>query len=153
MLVDVQVRVTDQISNMIAEINGNSAVTTKLVTGVYKVGHFNFEHDLEANGYEVVEFWKDDFQKGVDYDDMVWMYGVCDSHEQILARWGDVLHGPDYKFVISMTPVLKENQEPHGGWRWHKWGPYIGTHTITTEYLYDEPEIDGVFAYHIHRLV
>ena len=38
------------------------------------------------------------------------------------------------------------------GWRWHKWGPYIGTQDPQCEYLADEPEIKEVFVYRFIQL-
>jgi hypothetical protein len=57
------------------------------------------------------------------------------------------------KFVISFTRVLKSNQPSAGGWRWHKWGPYMGTQNSQREYLHDEPSISEIFCYHIMEKV
>lgn len=51
--------------------------------------------------------------------------------------------------VVFITPIYKDQQTPTGGWRWHKWGQYIGKHKITSEYLYDEPDIDQVLVWEI----
>ena len=37
-------------------------------------------------------------------------------------------------------------------WRWHKWGPYIGTKEPKCEYLYDEPEIDKVVIFELYEI-
>lgn len=79
-------------------------------------------------------------------------YGVCDCVQQVLDTI-TTLHVPDRKFVVMFTPVLKKNQSPEGGWRWHKWGPYIGKHDPQHEYLYDEPDIDGVLVYNIYEWI
>lgn len=47
---------------------------------------------------------------------------------------------------VFFTPMVRAEQSPEGGWRWHKWGEYIGDHTPTAEYLYDEPEIERVYV-------
>jgi hypothetical protein len=47
--------------------------------------------------------------------------------------------------------VIKANQSHEGGWRWHKWGEYIGKYEPQYEYLYDEPEIEKVYVYHIYE--
>lgn len=53
---------------------------------------------------------------------------------------------------MILTPVRKADQTHDGGWRWNKWwGPYIGSQRPQFEYLYDEPEIDEVFCYHIYE--
>lgn len=74
-------------------------------------------------------------------------YGVVDSFDQLLSLY-DFERDPR-KFAIFLTPIFKENQEPEGGWRWSKWGPYYGTQKPQTEYLYDDPNIDLVFVFHI----
>ncbi|KYC77058.1 hypothetical protein B4092_4795 [Bacillus licheniformis] len=51
-----------------------------------------------------------------------------------------------------MTKVRKKNQPRKYGWRWHKWGEYIGNHTPDHEYLYDEKEIEEIFVYQIIRI-
>jgi hypothetical protein len=77
-------------------------------------------------------------------------YGVCDSPEQFLAS--DVYkfynERPE-EFVANLIEVRKADQPAQGGWRWHKYGPYIGTHEKQCEYLADEEGIESVFCYHI----
>lgn len=47
---------------------------------------------------------------------------------------------------------MKEHEPPKDGWRWHKWGPYIGTQEPKAEYLYDEPTITLIYTYTIIQL-
>lgn len=78
-------------------------------------------------------------------------YGVCDSPEQVTDRWPRII--VDRRpFVIAFTPFLRADQPEQGGWRWHKWGEYIGTQEPTHEYLYDEPHIDKVYTFHIYEV-
>jgi len=74
-------------------------------------------------------------------------FGVCDSYDQVLARWPSLETDPRH-FQIWLTEVRREDQSEHGGWRWHKWGPYLGTYEIKHEYLYDE-DIERVFPFSI----
>lgn len=74
-------------------------------------------------------------------------YGVCDNVEQIF-KFYDFERDPR-KFAIFLTPMYKEDQPSRGGWRWEKWGPYIGNKKSTADYLYDEDYIDMVYVYHI----
>lgn len=78
-------------------------------------------------------------------------YGVCDNVEQILARFS-IAEIPDRKFCLGIAPVFKKDQPPRDGWRWHKWGPYLGTHKIEWEYLADEENIEYVLIYHIYEI-
>ena len=81
-------------------------------------------------------------------------YGVADNASQVLDYY-DTLYKEheeymkDKKFVILMSPVFKNEQSKDGGWRWHKWGPYIGVHEQCCEYLYDEQGIDYVYCFNI----
>lgn len=77
-------------------------------------------------------------------------YGVIDKPEQLLELYD--FDADPRRFFISVTPMLKQHQSEDGGWRWHKWGPYLGSQRPTMEYLYDEPVIEEVWVYHIYQL-
>lgn len=80
-------------------------------------------------------------------------YGVSDNASQVLDYYENFLlknysyYMNDRKFVITMTPIFKEAQPEHNGWRWHKWGQYIGDFEPKHEYLYDEKSIDYVYCF------
>jgi hypothetical protein len=78
-----------------------------------------------------------------DYDKIT--YGVADNVEQIKHYYKDEIADPDNKYVIAVTPVWqdKSNAGKGGGWRWHKWGKYIGELDSKCEYLDDEDFGDG----------
>lgn len=107
---------------------------------------------IQQGVYEISHFGSSDFLR--DYDDMAELsvnsYGVCDSAAQLLAACPE-LEKSDRRFVVTLTSVKKADQPDWGGWRWHKWGPYIGTQNPQYEYLYDEPDIDEVWVYHIYE--
>ena len=77
-------------------------------------------------------------------------YGVCDTAEQFMSKFGDLLKEDPRHLVVSFTEVRKADQESHGGWRWHKWGAYVGEKEPQCEYLYDEPVIESVYCYHVY---
>lgn len=81
-------------------------------------------------------------------------YGVCDNYQQIIEREEDIYHymNSDEKFCIVMTPIRKEEQPEEDGWRWGKWGNYIGDRVSEAEYLYDEPNVDLVYVYQIYKI-
>ena len=54
---------------------------------------------------------------------------------------------PEYKLVLLMTPHMNTKDCSWGGWRWHKWGEYIGVHEPQHEYLSYEKGIDYVLSY------
>lgn len=76
-------------------------------------------------------------------------YGVADNIEQVLERYKAVIDSPTTKIIITAAPICKDEQPSDGGWRWHKWGEYIGTQEPQCEYLYDEPSIDEVIIFHV----
>jgi len=85
-------------------------------------------------------------------------YGVCDNVQQVLDRFGERLENDGHEYFIWFCPVFqdKENAWKGGGWRWHKWGEYIGTLEPQCEYLDDEDFGDDwqgyVLCYHIYRI-
>lgn len=80
-------------------------------------------------------------------------YGVCDDVEQVAAYYVKQIADSTHAYVIGMMPVRKADQPDRGGWRWHKWGEYIGRHEITAEYLYDEPVVEQVYCFHLVELL
>ena len=78
-------------------------------------------------------------------------YGVCDNVQQILDKFPIIQH-TNLDFCISLTKINKADQPADMGWRWHKWGAYIGTHDIKCEYLYHEVGIESVYVFHVYQL-
>ncbi len=116
----------------------------RLYEGVYRSNWWNFE--LEFRGRQYFEF---DYPKSLPDDFSC--YGVCDSPEQLMEKLPNtVKSGPKF-YVVSMVRLRKDEQE-EGGWRWHKWGEYIGTQNPQCEYLKDEPDIEEVWTYHVYEL-
>lgn len=82
-------------------------------------------------------------------------YGVCDSPEQFLEKFRRLLMEHPACLAVFFTHVAKnpENANMGGGWRWHKWGAYVGEGDPKCEYLDDETGFEnGVFVYHIHDI-
>ena len=136
------------IVNMIAEINGNFAGVKILEEGVVEIGHFNLDMVVWGSNCPKMYIGYPDF-KGLS------CYGVCDSPKQFLTKYRNKLKRDKRTFVVGFTHVKKhpENAGNGGGWRWHKWGEYIGKGKPTMEYLDDEKEFnEGVYVYHILQL-
>jgi hypothetical protein len=129
----------------------------RIAPGVY-LAHTNFSHEIEHLVQEEHPFterlkvaWNQHSTGLFPYDSYPSDYGVCDDHTQILAKWPELETDPAH-FIISLSLITRASQPAQGGWRWHKWGDYIGTKTPRCEYLHDEPEIDAVFCFHIMEL-
>lgn len=84
------------------------------------------------------------------WDGVLTVYGVADNLDQIKNYFKDVINNPNVNFAISFVRLKKENEPKKGGWRWHKWGEYIGMQNPQCEYLADEPEIEEVLVFHGH---
>ena len=82
-----------------------------------------------------------------------WDFGVADNIEQII----DYYNSRDFKgnHVIFINKVTKDPdpEATFSGWRWHKWGRYIGTQHPQCEYLNDEPDITEVLCFSIYQVV
>lgn len=175
MLVDLPARVPlsvyDPIVEIIARANGQSPVAERLAEGVYQTP-INFNYHLQQYGVLVTDApfdeyagWRRimDMPRETDEDlaanraavDKLLSqpkdYGVCDTWEQILAKWPE-LKTMDRTFVIGVSPIYRADQPSYGGWRWHKWGEYIGSHDPQYEYLYDEKGIDVVYCFAIYEV-
>jgi len=111
--------------------------TKRIRTGVYEIGHFGASNFLRE-------------YKHFPEDMAVGPYGVCDSVEQLLEKCPE-LEKSDRKFLITLTRIHRDSQPAEGGWRWHKWGEYIGAQKPSCEYIHDEPEIKQVFCFHIYE--
>lgn len=114
--------------------------------GVY-VCKLNSNHTIEA---------LTDYRETKNFDSPIYWYnyGVCDNASQVLDYYDSLYkqhedYMTDKKFVILLTPVFKEDQPESDGWRWHKWGQYIGKYEPKCEYLYDEKGIDYVYCFTI----
>ena len=110
-------------------------------TGVYRHDGYayNFEGFLEEKcNVNIINNWVTN--------------GVCDNYEQILEKHKDLLNAVDKNYVVGLSTVKREAQSSEGGWRWHKWGEYIGNQNPQHEYLYDDTHIDKVYCYHIYEI-
>ena len=83
-------------------------------------------------------------------------YGVCDNATQVIEHYKETIKlgkiDDSKKHVILMTPIFRQ-YENEFGWRWKKWGRYIGIQERKHEYLYDEEDIDLVYFFEIIQLV
>jgi hypothetical protein len=133
---------SDPIVDMIASLNGNSTIVLPLEPGFYQIGHFSLGNLI---GSQLKQEWPD--IKGIPN-----CYGVCDTPSQFIRKYKKILSSDKRRFIVSFTIVLKKKQSESGGWRWHKWGPYVGTKKPQCEYLYDEPKIEQACCYHIYEV-
>lgn len=142
------VRARDPILDIVAKVNDNEVGAKLLRDGVLEIGHFSGDliifgsnGDLDRSYFEIGSLNS---------------YGVCDDPEQFLSDFGELLDKDERELCVTVTHVKKNPANATfkgggGGWRWHKWGPYIGKGEPTMEYLDDEEGFeDGVYVYHVY---
>jgi hypothetical protein len=162
MLVNVKTNITDPRMGavLLAISGGRHALPTRQPgRGLYLINHFSFDHVCETPILEKYPEFPDLTLKdrygiaGMDDEtsESPNAYGVCDSPAQFMALAGDYLTQSPRAFAVSFTEISRAEQPSDGGWRWHKWGPYIGACKPTAEYLADERLIDRVFVYHVYE--
>lgn len=135
----------DPIIAMIAQINGQSTEVVKIQRGYYK-SPLNFSN-IVSDAVGGLSFEKE-------YPDLgeLGSYGVCDTPQQFITKYNDQLESDDRKFVVGFAHISKDpsNAGKGGGWRWHKWGEYVGEGDPQCEYLDDEEGFEnGVYVYTI----
>jgi hypothetical protein len=143
----------DPILMIIGAVGNRAVLPEHPRTGVYVVGHFGSSDFL--SGYESYPNLSDVLLDPGHYDDnAIGPYGVCDGIDNLLERC-PLLEASERRFVVCLTKVERDqsNRGRGGGWRWRKWGEYIGSKTPTTEYLDDEPDISEVYVYHVYEKV
>ena len=112
-------------------------------TGIYQCAFaFNFSEDEFEETKRGKLSWDDRYKIFVDEDnpfiERKITYGVADSIEQIKEYYKEEIADKEKKYVIYVTPVWQKDCSEKDGWRWHKWGKYIGKLNPQYEYLYDE---------------
>lgn len=136
---------------ILAIVAGNRGVEDKpLEDGFMQITHFS--GDMLIWGRNAPEMYMGWPELGDDLN----AYGVCDSPKQFIDKFKDRLAADEQRtFFVTFTHVAKEpeNKGCGGGWRWHKWGPYIGAGDPQHEYLDDEEGFaDGVYVYHVYQI-
>jgi len=111
--------------------------------GIYHLGHHNFGNTITTK-----DEWPDLKDKDGEY---FGLFGVCDTPDQVFERC-PMIKGSETNYCVSFTKVSRGDQPLDGGWRWHKWGDYIGTKEVTTEYLHDEQEIEEIYCYQVYEI-
>lgn len=142
MLVDIKIKRSE--IDSILSLMGQSGPNERVQEGIYMSPHFSFGHQIQESHNEYPKFGEN-FELGP--------YGVSDNVEQVLEKYKEWLDSPERKFCISFTKITKSEEDSCGGWRWHKWGEYIGTKDPQHEYIYDEgDDIQEVYCYHIYEI-
>lgn len=118
--------------------------------------NFHGIYVCELNDNHMIEVLTDYKEVRYNFESPIWTcdYGVADNASQIVDRYNELCEKyPEYmdkhSFVILMHPIFRDADT---GWRWHKWGRYIGKFPKQCEYLCHERGIDMVYAFHIYEV-
>lgn len=144
MLVDIEFRHPGPVVGLVLTVVGHRGplVPERIEQGMYLCGHWS----IDQLGVSIRERWR---EKNIDFLDFD-TSGVCDNPEQPVIKFG--LRERPEPFFITYVEIKRADEPREGGWRWEKWGPYIGTHKPQCRYLHDEPEIDKVFTYSVYEV-
>lgn len=144
MLVDPQFGSGGFIDSILALAAGDGPVQPERIGhGMYLAGHWNVA-DMVIGGTR--QRWKEEVSERLD----IQKCGVCDTPEQAMKHLA--LEDRPEPFFVSFVRIRRADQPLEGGWRWHKWGDYIGTRNPQREYLHDEPEIEEVYTFSVHEM-
>jgi hypothetical protein len=118
----------------------------RVYRGIY-LAHINFDKEIAGL---IVDRWPE-FDVPDGEHDMTWFssFGVVDHWTQLPL---DLLERDKRGLLVFLGHHAKAEQHDDGGWRWHKWGPYIGVfqeQAAANEYLYDTPDVIEVWSYQI----
>ncbi|MBN3402913.1 hypothetical protein [Clostridium botulinum] len=118
--------------------------TMKDINNIY-ISNLNWKHSLQdLTDYKFVNEYNE-------FD-----YGVCDNASQVLDYCNkEIQEYEKYKkkkYIAVMTPIFKSSQDEYG-WRWHKWGSYIGVQNPQHEYLADEKNIDMIYVFQVKEVI
>lgn len=115
----------------------------RISTGLYLCGHFNFQAHMPIPFDPYPSLHPAELS----------CYGVCDDPLSWYQDHRLALEAlSNRNFVVAFVRVARKDQPEQDGWRWSKWGHYIGRHTPQHEYLYDETDIDTVYVFHIYEV-
>ena len=118
--------------------------------GIYTLGYLNMGSRIEnlLSDSPIGDDRDKAYKAGVAQSD----YGVADNIQQVLNYYDKQIKDSNRKYCISCTGIRKSDQPENGGWRWCKWGEYIGIKNSQADYLYDEPVITEVLVFQIYEL-
>lgn len=122
----------------------------QIKTGIYK-GCWSKSDLKDYCGLEVEEY--DSFLNKNNFNSSFREnFGVADNIEQVLEHYPELLESKD-SFIVIFSDVYRKDQPKSYGFRYEKFGEYIGTQDIQHEFIYDDKHIDKVIIYHIFKIL
>lgn len=152
-LKSVKLQAVDPFLAQLHEFIGNGKPTKELEEGIFQCGHFNFDNHLEGLVYTFYDNFKRRELGEESLPGGLCECGVADDVENFKKVYAAIIEHPERDFIVSVTSIIKDNEPSSGGWRWHKWGPYIGTKNPQHEYLFDEDDsIKEIIVFHVYEI-
>ena len=134
----------------------------KISTGLFETAHHNFDCLISKSGGNLQD--EDEWTDHIDWNlpmrerfdqlnqQIVPFYGVCDSVEQFLKKFGSVIEESSDQYCVSFSKIVKNIPAVQGGWRWHKWGEYVGEKDPQHEYLdHEDDSIMEVYCFAVYK--
>lgn len=78
--------------------------------------------------------------------------GICDNASQVINKHSKIVKDKNKKYIIFLSPVFKCDQQVGTGFRWSRYGKYIGVQDQSEKLLVDEPYIEFIFKYSIYEI-
>ena len=152
MLVDVEFALQERLNqakSFFAQHYGRKGYPANEAAVVATFGHHTVKPGVHLASLNARNCLDDFTDHERECEDRAWAfkttYGVADTPEQIIAFLEAEQLGCPHTVLI--TPISRAHQPAERGWRWSKWGRYIGTRTRQADYLADEPEIERVYVW------
>ncbi len=76
-----------------------------------------------------------------------------DENSYVPLVFNDAPQHDPRKWVVAVHPVFREHEPERDGFRFEKWGPYVGTRKLTRDYLYQCTDIEYICVWHIYQII
>ena len=140
---------SDWVARLYSDNSGIRIVPDKEIPDCVFVGDLNCQIIIES-----ITIHKPKSDRVI--DKVNWFFGLCDNAEQALAEFKKFLSkSKEYEqrsYIFLLSPIYRASQPEYGGFRYHKWGPYVGVQKPEHEYLYDDKHIDLVYFYRVYQI-
>lgn len=143
----------DPFIHVMRTVFADDVPTTRVHRGVYEA-HINFDKEIEDL---IVEDYPGFYHESPEWDRWHEYTGNPAASFGVVDHWSQLplaaLDADPRNLLVYLGRHRRVDQSPDGGWRWHKWGPYLGVHSPETsteyEYLYDAIDVVEVWTYRV----
>ena len=125
---------------------------TRVYRGVYEA-HINFHKEIQDL---IVDDWPSfHLHESGEWDRWIEYTGHTAASFGVVDHWSQLplaaLDADPRNLLVYLGLHRRADQSPDGGWRWHRWGPYLGVHapenSTNYEYLHEATDVVEVWSY------